>query len=402
MKINKAYRYELKPNVQQRVSLAKHAGVARFAYNWGLQKRIELYDQEKKSTNAIEQHRLLNRLKTSEFPWMYEASKCAPQEALRDLDRAFQNFFRNLKKGIKPGFPKFKKKGIRDAFRLTGTIKINTTSIQLPKLGVIRLKEKPAVEGHILSATVSRQADRWYVSVTVEQQIALPEPIQGTPLGIDLGITSFVTTSEGLKISPPKPLSKAMRRLQLLSKQHSRKQKGSNNRKKSAFKLARQHRKIGNQRCDFQHKLSTKLAKTTPVIVVEDLCIKEMMQTKGLSRQISDMGWSGFLNMLEYKSKWYGSRLVKAERYYASTKMCSNCHQKSPPIPLNIRIWKCSYCNVEHDRDINAAKNLLNLYTGSSPGIDACGDSSGGADFSSASYVSMKQEVMSGIFVHKS
>jgi putative transposase len=401
MKINKAYRYELKPNIQQRVLLAKHAGAARFTYNWALQKRIDLYSQEKKSTNAIEQHRLINHLKATEFPWMYEVSKCAPQEALRDLDKAFRNFFRNIQKGVKPGFPKFKKKGIRDSFRLTGTIKINETSTQLPKLGAIRIKEKPAVQGRILSATISRQADRWYVSFTVEQQIEQPLPVQGSPLGIDLGIISFVTTSTGTKISPPKPLNKAMRRLKLLSKQHSQKQKGSKNRKKSAFKLARQHRKIGNQRCDFQHKLSTKLAKTTPVIVVEDLCIKEMMQNKRLSRQIADMGWSGFIRMLEYKTKWYGSKLIKAPRYYASTKRCSCCHHIAEVIPLNIRTWECTQCNIEHDRDVNAAMNLLNLYTGSSPEINACGDSSGGADLQSASYVSLKQEVINGIFVHK-
>ena len=154
MKINKAYRYELKPNVQQRIHLAKHAGAARFTYNWALQKRVDLYNQEKKSTNAIEQHRLINSLKPIEFPWMYEVSKCAPQESLRDLDKAFRNFFRNVQKGIKPGFPKFKKKGLKDSFRLTGTIKINEISVQLPKLGIIRLKEKPVVEGRILSATI--------------------------------------------------------------------------------------------------------------------------------------------------------------------------------------------------------------------------------------------------------
>jgi putative transposase len=221
MKINRAFRYELKPNIEQIILLSKHVGVARFTYNWALQKRIDLYDQEKKSTNAIEQHRLLNSLKASEFPWMYEVSKCAPQEALRDLDKAFRNFFRNIKKGITTGFPKFKKKGVRDSFRLTGIFKINENSVQLPRLGIIRLKEKPAVEGRILSATVSRQADRWYVSFTVEQEIEAPTPVTGSPIGIDLGITSFIATSEGAKIISPKPLKKAMRRLKLLGKQHS-------------------------------------------------------------------------------------------------------------------------------------------------------------------------------------
>ena len=155
---------------------------------------------------------------------MYELSKCAPQEALRDLDKAFRHFYRGIQKGSKVGFPRFKKKGIRDSFRLTGAIKVNKASVQLPRLGMIRLKEKSAVEGHILSATISRQADRWFVSVTVEQQMDPPAPVEGAPIGIDLGITSFVTTSEGFKISPPKPLNRALKRLRLFSKQHSRKQ----------------------------------------------------------------------------------------------------------------------------------------------------------------------------------
>jgi putative transposase len=143
------------------------------------------------------------------------------------------------------------------------------------------------------------------------------------------------------------------------------------------------------------------LAKTKPVIVVEDLCVKEMMQKKMLSREIADMGWSGFINKLEYKTKWYGSQLIKAPRYYASTKMCSCCHHIKKAMPLQIRTWQCGQCHAIHDRDINAAKNLLNLYTGSSPGINACGDSSSGADPTSASYGSLKQEVTNGRFVHK-
>lgn len=401
MKINRAYRYELDPNAKKRILLAKHAGTARFTFNWGLQKRIDLYDQEKKSTNAIEQHRQLNSLKAKEFPWMYEVSKCAPQEALRDLDKAFKHFFRGIKKGTKVGFPKFKKKGLRDSFRLTGIIKVNETSIQLPRLGTIRLKEKAAVSGKILSVTISRQADRWFVSVTVEQEIEQPVPIQGKPIGIDVGISSFVTTSEGLKISPPRPLAKAMRKLKLLSKQHSRKQKGSSNRKKSALKLARQHRRIGNQRSDFLHKLSTTLAKTKSVLVVEDLGVKEMLQSQKLSRQIADMGWSSFIYMLEYKTQWYGSKLVKAPRYYASTKRCSCCGYIERVIPLNIRNWVCNQCCSEHDRDVNAAKNILEIYTGSSSEIYACGDSSDGAGQKPASHVSMKQEINNGIFVHK-
>ena len=397
----KAYRYEIKPNVRERILLAKHAGAARFAYNWGLKQRIDLYEKDKTSTSAIEQHRVLNSLKAQEFSWMYEVSKCSPQEALRDLEKAFQNFYRGLKQGRQVGFPKFKKKGKHDSFRLTGTIKINSRTIQLPRLGVLRLKETTLVKGKILSVTITREADRWFVSITVEEEIATPPPVYGTPIGIDLGLTSFLTTSEGNKITPLKPLNKALKKLKRLSKKHSHKKLGSNNRKKSAFRLARHHRKIKNQRCDFLHKLSTKLAKTTSVIVVEDLGVKEMLQKKSLNRHIADVGWAGFVQMLEYKTKWYGSSLKKAPRYFASTKTCSSCGRIKEKLALNIREWVCD-CGKKHDRDINAAINLLKLHTGSSPGIYACGDTSdGGTGNWSTSHVSLKQEVTNGIFVHK-
>lgn len=401
MKINSAYRYELKPNISQKTLLAKHAGTARFAYNWGLALRIELYEKEKKSTNAIEQHKLLNTLKENQFSWMYEVSKCAPQEALRDLDKAFKNFFRGIKQSKKIGFPKFKKKGHRDKFRLTGAIKIKGKEIQLPRLGVIRLKENSKVKGAILSATISREADRWYVSLAVEKEIPTPSVIKGKAIGVDVGLEHFIILSNGEKKSAPKPLKKKLNRLTKLSKQHSRKLKGSKNRKKAALKIAKQHRKISNVRKDFLHKTSTELAKTTPVIVVEDLDIPSMFQGP-LNRSIHDAGWGEFIRMLEYKTKWYGSQLVKAPRYYASTKKCSQCDYLKNKMPLSMRIWRCPGCHAEHDRDINAAKNLCNYYTGSSPGIYACEDSSGGGTGNwSTSYESMKQELINGIFVHK-
>lgn len=403
MKINCAYLYELKPNVSQKILLAKHAGAARFAYNWGLKLRIELYEKEKKSTNAIEQHKILNSLKSTQFPWMYEVSKCAPQEALRDLNRAFQNFFRGCKNSGKVGFPKFKKKSYQDSFRLTGTIKIKNKEIQLPRLGSIILKEETNVQGKVLSATVSRDADRWYVSLTTEKEISTPEPVKGEIVGIDVGLNHFASLSDEKKIVAPKPLNKKIKRLKRLSKQHSRKVKGSNNRKKSALKLARYHRKIRNTRKDFLHKFSTELAKTKSVIIVEDLDIKKMLQGPyHLNKSIHDAGWGEFKRMLEYKTKWYGSKLVVAPQYYPSSKLCSKCKFCLDKMPLSIRNWRCPYCHADHDRDINAAKNLRDYYTGSSPGIYACRDSSGGGTGNwSTSHESMKQELMSGIFVHK-
>lgn len=401
MKIHKAYRYELKPNVEQRILLAKHAGCARFTFNWALQKRIHLYENEKKSTNAIEQHRLLNSLKGTDFPWMYEVSKCAPQEALRDLDRAFQNFFRGIKTGQQIGFPSFKRKGDRDSFRLTGTIKVQGKKLQLPRFGILTLKEIAKPIEKILSATVAREADRWYVSLSVEHEILDPVPVQGEVVGIDMGITCFAALSNGDKVYAPKPLENSLKRLKRASQKHSRKVKGSNNRKKSAIKLSRLHRKNRNIRKDFLHKETTKLAKTKSVIVLEHLDVKKMVTNRTLSRKISDAGWNEYRRMLEYKTKWYGSKLIVAPQFYPSSKICSTCGEQVGELPLSIRQWQCKRCDSSHDRDLNAAMNLLKLSTGSSPGIDACGDTSGGTSQKLVSHVSLKQEVMNGIFVHK-
>lgn len=197
--IYRAYLYELDPNREQRILLAKHAGAARFAYNWGLARRISLWEQEKRRTDAVEQHREINALKETSFPWMYEVSKCAPQEALRDLNRAFRNFFRGLKNGRNVGFPKFKKKGLHDSFRLTGSIHVLERHVQLPRLGILRLKERTAVEGRILSSTVSREADRWFVAIAVEQEMPEPVPVQGESVGVDVGLNSFAVLSDGTK-----------------------------------------------------------------------------------------------------------------------------------------------------------------------------------------------------------
>lgn len=366
MQINRAFRYELDPNVQQRILLAKHAGAARFAFNWGLAHRIDLYQKTGKSTNAIAQHRELNALKKTEFPWMYEVSKCAPQEALRDLDRAFRNFFRSLKAGRKVGFPRFKKKGTDDSFRLTGALHVLERAVQLPRLGVIRLKEAPQVRGRILSATVSREAGRWYVSLTVKMEIPDPAPVEGPAVGIDVGLNHFATLAAGeevQKILSPKPLNRYLRRLRRRQRQHSRKQKDSRNRKKSAMRLARLHRRIRNIRQDFLHKLSTHLAKTKSVIVVEDLNVSGILRNRRLARHIADSGWNTFRRMLEYKCTWYGSRLLVANRFYPSSKTCSSpgCGQVLEDLALNVREWTCPECGAHHDRDVNAARNLLKL-----------------------------------------
>jgi putative transposase len=209
------------------------------------------------------EHREWNVWKRKNAPWVSEVSKCAPQESFRDLDRAFRNFWQGRKAGRKVGFPKFKKKGCRDSCRFsTGTIRALGGHVQLPRLGRIRVKEKTAVKGRVLSATVSREADRWFVSFTVERERDIAEPrSEGPDVGIDLGVLSFAVLSDGRELQSPRPLERSLKRLGRLQRKHSRKQKGSSNRRKSAVRLGRLHRRIRNQRRDFLHKATTALAK---------------------------------------------------------------------------------------------------------------------------------------------
>jgi putative transposase len=366
-----AFRYELSANAGQAVLLAQHAGAARFAWNWALAERIRRYRENEgrsRFTNAVEQHRELNARKASEFPWMYEVSKCAPQEALRNLDRAFRNFVRARKAGRYCGFPRFKRKGIDDGFRLTGSIRVLGRGVRLPRFGAIRSKEgTEKFRGRILSATVRRDADRWYVSLTVEVERAAPEPVMGPVVGIDLGLNSFAVVSDGEReqaIEAPKPLGRQLRLLRRRSKRHSRKVRGSRNRVRSAVGLARRHRRIRNVRTDFLHKLSTTLARTKSVVVLEDLNVRGMIRNHRLARHIADAGWSSFRRMLEYKAHWYGSKLVVAPRFLPSSKTCSDCGHVLDALPLSMRMWTCPACGVEHDRDANAAGVW-------SPGIDS-------------------------------
>lgn len=383
---NQAYRYELKPNNEQTGLLIKSCGVARFAWNWGLAKRIELYqtNQDKERfTNAINQHKELNTLKKTDYPWMYEVSKCAPQEALRDLDQAYSNMIRRIKNHEKKiGKPRFKKKGKHDSFRLTGTVKVNNNHIQLPKIGNIKTKEHTdKFVGRIINATISREADRWFCSLSVEIDKSIPNQIIGDVIGIDLGINCFATITNGKNvdnIQSPKPLRKYIRKLKRLSKHQSKKQKGSNNRKKANLRLVRLHLRIKNTRKDFLAKLSSELAKTKSVIVIEDLNILGMLKNHRLARSVGDEGWGTFRRMLEYKTQWYGSKLVVIPRFEPSSKRCNHCGVVNKELKLSDRTWVCLNCGVVNERDPNASKNIRDkgiemLSTDSLSGLEACG-----------------------------
>lgn len=362
MLVRQAYRYELDPNVSQRVLLAKHAGTARFTFNWALALCKERLERKEPLPHAAELHRIWNVFKRENAPWWVEVSKCSPQEAMRDLDRAFRNFWRGRRVGRPVGFPRFKKKGEHDAFRLTGSIRVQPRHIVLPRLGAIRTKEPTdKFQGRILSASVSREADRWYVSLTVERERPDPIPVVGAVVGIDLGISSFAVLSDGTAFVAPRALERSLRRLRRASKAHNRKQKGSRNRRKSALRLARLHRQVRNQRRDFLHQTTTELARTKPVIVVEDLNVQGMVRNRHLARAIADAGWSEFRRMLAYKTVWYGSQLLVAPRFFASSKTCSACGGMKEDLALSERVYRCEACGSILDRDLNAARNLAAL-----------------------------------------
>lgn len=371
MEILRACKVELNPNNVQRANLLKHAGVARFAYNWGLARRIQEYEETGKSSNVMAQHKQLVTLKKTDFPWMYDVSKCAPQEALRDLDKAYQNFFRRVKKGDKsPGFPKFKsKKRSRKSFRLHGSIHVENSRIKLPRIGWIRLKESgyiPTENIHILSATISESAGKWFVSVQCRQEVEITQAT-GEPVGVDLGIKTMAVCSDGRMFENPKALRKAQARLRRFQRELFRRKKGGKNREKTKQKLAKLHWRISNIRRDAIHKATstitakTKLDKVRPSsIVIEDLNVSGMIRNHNLAQAISDVGMSEFRRQITYKSSWYGSKLVVADRFFPSSRLCRHCGSINSELKLSDREWVCG-CGETLNRDLNAALNLKQL-----------------------------------------
>ena len=394
MKLLRAYKTELDPNNRQRTLLAKAAGCARFAYNWGLARRIEEYKATGGSSNAIDQHKQLNKLKASEFPWMYEVSKCAPQEALRDLDKAYQNFFRRVKTGEKPGFPRFKSKHKSPPkFCINSIVPIANGKIKLPRIGWVRLKERgyiprtgdPSVLRQIAVSIKGTGSGRWFASVQCEIEADEPAFVE-TPrrtVGIDVGLKSFAVTSDGEVFEHPKLLRKAERRLKRLQRRLSRRVKRSSNRRKAQRAVNAQHFKVACQRKDFIHNLTTSLVRTKPdaKFVVENLSVKNMLRNHKLAKSISDSGWGEFRRQLQYKTDWAhgfgmvrgergkwvahpdaGRYVVEADKWFPSSKMCCVCHTIKHDLKLEDRVFVCPNpeCGNVMDRDKNAAVNLSN------------------------------------------
>ncbi len=364
--VRQAYRYELAPTRHERECLLRHAGAARFAHNWA----VERCRKANRSLSAATLHREWNLWKRTNAPWWEEVSKCAPQEAFRNVQRSYANW-----RAGRAREPRFHRRGVKDSFRLTGSIRVTDGRVQLPRIGEVRTKEATGkFHGRILSATVRREAERWFASLVVERERPDPLPVVGPAVGVDLGLTSFAVLSDGTRFASPKALSSDLSRLRRRSRAHSRKRKGSRNRMKSARSLARLHFRIRCRRRDFLHKATTELARTKSVVVVEELAVANLVRNRPLGRAISDAGWSEFRRMLEYKTTWYGSRAVIAPRFYPSSKRCSGCGLVKNEVALSERNYSCGGCGRTIDRDLNAARNLVSLVAGSSPEtVNACG-----------------------------
>jgi putative transposase len=385
LKIIRAYKTELDLNNEQRTACAKHAGAARYAYNWGLGRKKQAYVSGEKTPSAIDLHRELNILKKGELGWMYEVSKCAPQEALRNLDVAYANFFRRAKnkkarQNGRCGFPKFKsRKNGLGSFRLTGTIRVFDRHIQLPRLGKLKLKEAGYLQAEgvrILSATVSEKAGRWFVSIQCEVNIPDLQPGNKPVCGVDLGIKTMAVVSDGMMFENPKSLKRNLTKIKRIQRVVSRRKKGSQNRKKAVAQLAKVHAKVANIRKDSLHQATSLLAKNKSAVVLENLNVSGMMRNHRLAQAISDVGVHEFKRQMQYKGEWYGCEVLFADRFYPSSKTCSNCGTIKSALRLGDRTYYCEACGYEIDRDLNAAINLENLYfsTASSAGSNACGE----------------------------
>lgn len=368
--MKRAYKYRFYPTEQQAQELLRTFGCVRLVYNRALEARTAAWYQETRRVNYAETSAMLTAWKkTDDLSFLGEVSSVPLQQALRHLQGAFANFFAK-----RASYPRFKsRKKARAAAEYTrSAFRWNHGELTLAKmsdpLDIVWSRPLPE-DAEPSTVTVSRDAaDRWFVSLLVDTAVT-HHPAAGNVVGVDAGVSALVTLSTGEKVTNPRHERHDRTRLAKAQRQMARKVKGSNNRAKARIKVARVHAKIADRRRDFLHKLTTRLVRENQTIVIEDLHVSGMLKNHRLARAISDASWSEFRTMLEYKADWYGRDLIAIDRWFPSSKTCSTCGALADSMPLSVRVWTCR-CGATHDRDVNAAKNIL----AAGLAVAACGD----------------------------
>jgi putative transposase len=353
--MQRSHKIRLYPNNRQATYFAKAAGCSRFAFNWGLAEWRRQYDDGGKPS-AYGLKRQFNSIKRDQFPWMTEVTKCAPERAFADLDRAFKNFFRRVKSGQKPGYPRFKKKGRKTSFYISAQyIKVERTRIYVPKLGWVKMRESLRFSGRIQSVVVSRNAVGWFASISVDLTDSLVSENQTRKaVGVDLGVKYLAVTSDGRYFSNPKSTNKHQKRVRRLNKSLARKVKGSSNWRKARLKLGKLHYEIACLRRDTSHKLTSFLASTYTDVCIEDLNVSGMVKNRKLSKAVSDSAFAEIRRQLAYKCQ----NLHVVSRWFPSTKLCPECGQIKD-VKLSERTYCCECGYGPIDRDLHAARNIL-------------------------------------------
>lgn len=360
-----SYKFRLYPTKAQKEQMTKNFGCCRYVFNHFLAQRQDQYKENGKAPTRFQQDKSLTELKR-ELPWLKEADSTSLQASLQDLDMAYQNFFRRVKHGGKPGYPRFKsKRQHRRSYKskcVSTNIKVLDGAVQLPKLGEVKCRVSRKVEGRVLSATVSQEpSGKYFVSLCCTDVDVKHLSKTGAAVGIDLGIKDLAITSDGAKYDNLHSYKRNLKKLARLQRQLSRKSKGSRSREKARIKIAQLYGHIANQRNDAIHKMTTQLVRSNDIICVEDLSSKNMMRNHKLALHISDAAWGEIRRQLTYKADWYGKELVIIDRFFPSSQTCGCCGCRNKEVKnFGVRFWTCPQCGAFHDRDVNAAKNILN------------------------------------------